>query len=113
MVEKNKETLLQANAAVSEGDYEGFLSYCSEDTKWIFVGDQTLDGKEAVRQYMKKAYVEPPKFKVERLIGEGDYVTAIGEISLKNEAGNTDHFTYCDVWRFEDGQLAELKAFVV
>ena len=35
----NKDVLTRANAAVSAGDYEGFLSFCSADTHWTFVGD--------------------------------------------------------------------------
>jgi uncharacterized protein (TIGR02246 family) len=109
----NKATLEKANAAVTAGDNEGFLSFCTDDTKWTFVGDQTLNGKEAVRQYMAAAYVEPPQFMVENLIAEGDFVTAIGKISLKNEEGKMIDYTYCDVWRFREGKMAELKAFVI
>ncbi|TRW23807.1 nuclear transport factor 2 family protein [Flavobacterium zepuense] len=109
----NKTILEKANAAVTQGNNEEFLSYCNDDTTWIFVGDQTLKGKEAVRQYMVKAYIEPPKFMVENLIAEGDFVTAIGKISMKDESGNTVDYSYCDVWRFKDGKMAELKAFVI
>ena len=68
MSEKNKAILKQANAAVVKGDHEGFLSRCTDDVTWIFVGDKTLKGKEAVRQYMKSTYIEPPKFVVDQLI---------------------------------------------
>ena len=113
MSEINKEILKKANLAVANGDNEGFLSFCADDVIWIFIGDQTIDGKEAVRQYMNKTYVEPPRFMVENLIAEGDYVTAIGKISLKDESGKMTHYHYCDVWRFENGKMAELKAFVI
>lgn len=113
MIENNKETLRKANAAITDGDYEGFLSFCTDDTIWTFVGEETLRGKEAVRQYMLKAYLEPPKFKVDNLIGESDFVTAIGEISMKDKDGKTTHYLYCDVWRFHEGKMAELKAFVI
>lgn len=109
----NKDVLLKANAAITEGDYEGFLSFCTEDTKWEFVGDKSLIGKSAVREFMKAAYTEPPKFDVENLIAEGDFVTAIGKISLKNGNGKMIDYAYCDVWRFRDGKMAELKAFVI
>jgi len=33
----HKATLEKANAAVGSGDHEGFLSFCTEDTKWTFV----------------------------------------------------------------------------
>jgi len=113
MSEKNKAILEEANAAVTEGDYEKFLSFCTYDTKWIFVGDQTLTGKEAVRRYMAETYIEPPKFMVANLIAEGDFVTALGEITLKDKDGKETHYSYCDNWRFRDGKMNELKAFVI
>jgi len=36
---------------------------------------------------MAKAYLEPPKFRVESLIAEGDFVIAVGQIRMKDEAG--------------------------
>src|SRR5690606_33880247 len=110
---KNKTILQSANEAVAKGDYEGFLAFCTEDTIWIFVGDRILEGKKQVRQYMKDTYLEPPKFNVEMIIEEGDFVTVMGEISLINANGYYDHFDYCDIWRFENGKMIELKAFVV
>ncbi|MBO9660362.1 MAG: nuclear transport factor 2 family protein [Chitinophagaceae bacterium] len=108
-----KEILLKGNAAIASGDHEGFLSLCTEDTTWIFLGEQTLKGKQAVREYMAETYLEPPVVTVEELISEGDLLTAVGEISLKDAAGKTTHYWYCDVWRFEQEKLAEVKAFVV
>jgi ketosteroid isomerase-like protein len=113
MSEKNKSILEQANAAIAEGDYEGFLSYCTEDTEWQFVGERTLKGKEAVRQWMKATYIEPPEFKVAHLIAEGDFVAALGEITLKDEDGKATTHSYCDVWRFRGDRMVELTAFVI
>jgi ketosteroid isomerase-like protein len=109
----NKEVLEKANACVTKGDNEGFLAFCTEDVKWEFVGDQTLNGKEAVREYMASTYKEPPKFDVENLIAADEFVVAMGNISLKDESGSLIHYAYCDVWRFRDGKIAGLKAFVI
>ena len=109
----NKEILEQANAAITKGDFEGFLTRCTEDTVWTFEGDRTLRGKAAVRDWMKATYKEPPKFKVRRMIAEGDSVAALGEIALKDEAGKEVQNAYCDVWRFREGKMAELHAFVI
>lgn len=109
----NKAILEKANAAITQGDHEGFLAFCTDDTEWTFVGDKTLQGKEAVRQYMATAYAEPPKFMVENLIAEGEFVTALGKISMKDESGKMVDYSYCDVWLFRDGKMAELKAFVI
>jgi uncharacterized protein len=62
---------------------------------------------------MRKAYVEAPEFTVTNLIAEGDFVTALGEITGKGDYGRPTHNLYCDVWRFRDGKMAELKAFVI
>lgn len=113
MIESNKSVLKQANAAITAGDYEGFLAHCTEDTEWVFVGDITLRGKDAVRHWMATAYLEPPQFIVETLIAEGDYVTALGNITLKDERGVAVLHSYCDVWRFREGKMAGLQAFVI
>ena len=113
MSEKNKTILIKANEAVSKGDYEGFLEYCTQDVKWIFIGDQILNGKKEVRKYMLSEYIVPPKFDVSNLIAEGDYVTAIGNITLTNAEGVSHHYSYCDVWKFRDWKMDELQAFVI
>jgi uncharacterized protein len=108
-----KEILLRANAAISRGDIEGFLEHCTEDTVWTFVGEQTLQGKAAVRQWMRENYKEPPQFRLSHTIEEGDSLAALGEITLKDEEGHATRHAYCDVWRFRDDLLAEVRAFVV
>lgn len=109
----NTKILLEANQFVREGKYEEYLSYLTEDSKWEFVGERILLGKEAIREYIKEAYIAPPIFDIERSIEEGNFVTATGNISLKNEDGSYSHYKYCDIWRVDNGKLAELTAYVI
>lgn len=113
MPDSNKDILQRANAAMTRGDYEGFLTHCTDDTRWTFVGERILDGKPAVRAYIQATYKEPPRFDVERMIEDGDSVAALGHITLKDDAGKDVRSAYCDVWRVRDGRLASLQAFVV
>jgi len=113
MSENNKAILEAANAAIAKGNYEGFLSFCADDTKWTFVGDKTLKGKEAVRQWMATEYMEPPLNIVANLIAEGDFVTALGDLTIKDKDGKAADYSYCDIWRFRGGKMVELKAFVI
>lgn len=113
MSELNKTVLQRANAAVAAGDNEGFLSFCADDIVWSTVGGDTLRGKEAVRAWMAKEYVEPPRFTVHNLIAEGAFVVALGDITSKDGNGNPVPNAYCDVWRFRDGKMVELKAYVI
>ncbi|SDM25312.1 nuclear transport factor 2 family protein [Pedobacter antarcticus] len=110
---KNATILHKANEFVKKGNYESFLTYCTQDTKWVFVGERILEGRDKVREYMKEFYLEPPVFTVEKTIEDGSYVTVTGEITLKAANGTYNHYDYCDVWRFENGKIAELKAFVI
>ncbi|MFC4163393.1 nuclear transport factor 2 family protein [Epilithonimonas zeae] len=108
-----KSILEEANKCITAGDYEKFLTYCTEDTLWKFVGDRTLKGINEVRKYMAEAYKQPPKFSVELMIEEGNYLTVLGTISLFEKDSQWVDYDYCDVWRFDNGKLAELKAFAI
>lgn len=108
----NREILIKANKAFSEGNYEEFLTYCTNDTKWEYVGDRTIMGKDKLREYLATAY-EESTFTAERYIEEGTYLTVLGKIKLKQTGGELVNYSYCDVWTFRDGKLAELKAFVI
>ncbi|WP_207513490.1 nuclear transport factor 2 family protein [Longitalea luteola] len=108
----NREILEKANQAFSKGNYEEFLTYCTEDTKWIYVGDRTIEGKDKVREYLATAY-EESTFRIERFIEEGENLVAIGWIKLKDKNGKIICYSFCDVWKFRNGKMAELKAFVI
>lgn len=108
-----KTVLLTANKAITEGKYSDFLLYCTDNIKWDFVADRTLQGKSAILQYMKDTYLEPPIFNIETLHVSGVFLTVTGEISLKNKNGGYDEYYYCDNWEFEDGKMANLKAYVI
>ena len=111
MSDTHKRVLEEANAAIDRGDFEAFLLHCTDDTTWTFVGDRTLSGTEEVRRWLQETYREPPSNRVDRMIEEGDFLVALGEITLRG-GGDTPR-AYCDVWRLRGGKLAELRAFVV
>ncbi|WP_153796246.1 nuclear transport factor 2 family protein [Foetidibacter luteolus] len=113
MSRNNKLILEKANDAIMLGDNEGFLAFCTDDTKWVFVGERTLSGKKAVREWMKEFYKEPPKFTVTNMIVDGDFVVALGSIKIKDEKGEEENYSYCDVWQFSDSMIAWLNAFVI
>jgi ketosteroid isomerase-like protein len=58
---------------------------------------------------MATAHKDSPKFEVHHLVAEGDFVAALGEITLKGEEGKDTRDVYCDVWRFRDGKMIPLN----
>ena len=109
----NKKILQIANEALLRGDNEGFLKHCSEDTVWDFVGDTLLIGKDAVREWMTENYKEIPRFEVIHIIAENDLVNLMGTSLVKDEKGKDVLYEACDVWRFRDSKMVELKAFII
>jgi ketosteroid isomerase-like protein len=62
---------------------------------------------------MATEYIEPPLNIVANLIAEGDFVTALGNLTIKDKDGKAADYSYCDIWRFRGGKMVELKAFVI
>ena len=112
MISKKK-VLLEANEAISKGDNEGFLIHCTENVEWVFEGDTIIRGKDSLRKWMSENYATPPQFQVNRLIEDGEFLVAIGTISLNNKTGVVREYSYCDVWQFDGRKMAKLNAFVV
>ena len=112
-MQDKKQLLLQGNDAIARRDHEAFLSLCTDDTEWVFVGERTLSGRQAVRDWMAETYIEPPRVRVDNLILDGDYLTAVGKIEVLQRDGTWRGSHYCDVWRFADDKLASLRAFVI
>ncbi len=116
MSSKNKEIIEKVNAAFAEGNSEGFLSFCAEDAEWVMVGEKRLKGKGAVREFMSSmehSEMEPPQFTVDAVIAEGDSVAAYGDMTMKDEGGETVPYSYCDVYRFQNDEIIQLQSFVV
>ena len=113
MSAKNKEIIEKVNASFAEGGVEGFLSFCADDVVWTIVGDRTVKGKGAIREWMASMNMEPPKFTVANIIAEGDSVTAHGGMTMKDKDGKTVPYAYCDIYHFRNGKIAELISFVV
>ena len=108
----NRAIIDKANEAFARNDVEALLALCSDDFSWTMVGSQPVVGKAAVREWMAKAPPEMPKFTIDTVIVDGDFVTCIGDLTMP-EKGESVSYAYCDVWRIEGGKIAELRAFVI
>jgi uncharacterized protein len=113
MSSKNKEVIDRVNDAFKKNDIEGFLSYCTDEVSWTMVGEKSVKGKDAIRQWMGSMPAEPPQFTVAQVIAEGDFVTAFGDMTMKDKDGSLTPYSYCDIYRFRGDKIAELRSYVV
>ena len=110
----NKAIVEKVNAAFAEGSTEGFLACCADDVAWTMVGDTTVQGKDAIRQWMASmGLMEPPQFTVHNVIAEGDFVTAYGDMTMQDKDGAVVPYAYCDIYHFRGEKIVALRAFVI
>jgi len=110
---KNKEVVEKVNAAFARSDIEAFLAFCADDFVWTMVGEKIVQGKDGIREWMGSGPAEPPTFSVDAVVGEGDFVSAFGDMTMKEKDGSVGSYSYSDVYRFRGDKIAELKAFVI
>ncbi len=114
MSKENKAIVEKVNASFEEGNIEGFLSFCAEDLQWTIIGEKSVRGKKETQEWMKSmGDMEPPKFTVANLVAEGDVVVANGDMTMKDKDGEPGSYSYCDIYRFADGKIAELNSYVI
>lgn len=55
----------------------------------------------------------PSTIAFEAMIGEGDTVTAYCSLRFQVQDGKTIVQDFCDIYRFRDDKIFELKAFII
>ena len=114
MANNYKETIEKINKSFEDGEMEEFLSECAEDFEWTMVGDESHKGKESVRQWMSEMEgMKPPRINSTSVIADGENVAAHGDMTMTNKSGETVNYEYCEVYRFENGKIVELKSYVI
>jgi uncharacterized protein len=113
MAAKNKEIVNQANAAFADNNVEGFLALCANDVEWTMVGDRTVKGKDAIREFMSSMPTQPPAFTVNDVIAEGDFVMAHGNMKMDENGQKAVPYSYCDIYHFRGNQIDQLRTFVI
>jgi uncharacterized protein (TIGR02246 family) len=114
MSEKYREIVEKVNDAFANNDLEAFLDFCAEDVQWTIAGDQAVNGKNGIREFMKKMEgKEPPKFTVNKIISDEDSAVAYGGMTMKDDKGTEQSYEFCDIYRFRSDKIAELRSFVV
>ena len=114
MSARNTAIVDEVNAAFAANKFDGFLAHCTNDVVWTMVGDRTVSGVDAIRNWLSSmAGGEAPKFTVDHVSGDGDTVTAYGDMTMKGQDGSAEPYAYCDVYRFRGDKIAELRSYVV
>src|SRR3972149_3430906 len=102
---ESKEVVLRLFEIMDKRDIEGVLSLLTEDATWWVIGNlPQVSGTHNKQQfaellkYMFPAIGEAPKFIIDHMIAEGDYVAAEAHVGGKTPKGdvyeNKYHFKF-------------------
>ena len=114
MSAKNKEIVEKVNASFAEGGLEGFLSYCADDVDLDHRRRQDwLKEKRPFANGWHSMDMEPPKFTVEKHHRRRRPCHRAWRNDHEGQRWKDGSYEYCDIYRFRDGKIAELRSFVV
>ena len=114
MSEQNKNIVQEINASFMEGNTEKFLSLCDENVRWDLLGEKSIEGKTAIREFMSAMDGCPaPQFSVRDIVADGDVVMCHGDMKMKDDKGADQEYGYCDVYHFAGGQVTSLRSYIV
>ena len=113
MQESNKEIVRKVNQGFLDANIDSILEHFADDITWNMIGHRSASGKDDIRAWlgdMKEC--EPPKFTEDILIAEGDTAICSGDMTMTDKEGATSEWSYCDIYRFSDGKITELRSFL-
>jgi uncharacterized protein len=113
MAANRKEIVERINEAFAENNLEKVLAFCTDDLTWTMVGDTTVRGKNAIREWMASMNPQAPEFTIQHTVAEGDFVITRGDMMMPEKNGPWIPYTFCDIYRFRGDRVSELTAFVM
>jgi len=117
MNQSNKEKVQSMFAALAGGDLETLKSYLHPDVVvkeadcLPFAG--VYRGPEGYLELVQKVtgtWVDPD-FSVKAMLGEGDLVVVVSELTAKNKAGTFFTMPMTEVFYFTDGRRSEVRPY--
>lgn len=115
----NKAMVETFYAAGDRGEIDTALELLADDVTWTNIGSTdfsgTFSGKEALLSELLGPVFSRLKggiqSRVTNLVAEGDFVVVQSTGSAETVDGRPYNNTYCHVFRFEDGKIAEVTEY--
>ena len=96
---EKEEFIRDFNEAFSKNDQDFILNNMSEDIVWNFIGEKTIQGKEAVKEFMQPmSTVETLELELLEIITHGYSAAANGRMKIKEPSGEIKHFGFADFY---------------
>ena len=96
---EKEEFIRDFNEAFSRNDMDFILNNMSDDIAWEFVGEKTMEGKDAVKEFMKPmSSVETLEMQLFQIITHGRTAAVNGRMKIKEPSGEIKSFGFADFY---------------
>lgn len=117
---KNKRSIQQVYAELSQGRAEHLIEKMAEDIRWTVIGTTkfsgTLTGKQNVIDNLFSRVASeldgPTEVTIKNIIAEGDHVVVESSGQARTRSGRTYNNTYCEIYRFSNGKIEEVTLYL-
>lgn len=95
-----------------DNDSDGLIALVTDDFEWEMLGDQTIKGKDALKQMFAEVDgTEMLSCTKELKLLDGNKGACNGIVKIKNAKGELFEMYYCDLYVFEDGNLKKMVTY--
>ncbi|SOC81046.1 Ketosteroid isomerase-related protein [Salinimicrobium sediminis] len=107
---EKEEFIRDFNEAFSKNDQDFILNNMTEDIIWDFIGERKVEGKEAVKEFMKPMEkVETLELELEQIITHGRTAAANGRMKIREASGEIKSFGFADFYVFSGLKTPKVK----
>ncbi|MUK88606.1 nuclear transport factor 2 family protein [Ornithinibacillus sp. L9] len=114
---KNLEFFQKVNESFMKGDVDFLIENIAPNIEWYMVGEQTIVGKENVREMLEPMRgVVAEGYETKKIITHGDTAAIEGTMKMPDENGEIKSYAFCDIYKldkFKGGKIKEMTAFVI
>jgi uncharacterized protein len=109
-----KTFLREFNEYWVRADTPAILDTVTDDIHFSMVGGQSVSGKTDFKAFLDEMDSGTPDMglNIANIIVEGERAAVDGEISMTDKDGRRRVYAFCDIYRLEQGKVAELTAYV-
>ena len=111
--EMNRQLLKEISEQFARGNMEFVAPHLADGVRWNVLGEETIVGREQVLEVSKMLQLQSfPRITIKNVVSEGDFVVveSTGEATTNN--GKPYNQSYCEVFRFADGELREITTYL-
>lgn len=110
-----KQTLIDFNKQLTEGEVDKVLELVTEKVIWKMVGSENIKGKLALKTVLSEIEADA-KFEIDidHIILEENKAALNGTIHSMDQHGEWTHYSFCDFYVVDDkvGKISEIISYV-